>query len=603
MTTDRIKPIIIITLSLVLLGSVVYSALHDGSSAETELKTGHAPNNSNPGSLEFYESAYKFKREAVDMKNREVIGGLIPHHLLAADLIAEFFDNLTDKKYDRVVLIGPNHFNRGAKNIISGHADWQTPYGTLKADKRLLDKLGTDIDLEINNAVLNQEHSINAEVAFIKKSWPQAEFLPLILNFATKPETAEDLGRKISELTRDKRTLVLASIDFTHNADSQTAQNNDRRSINAIQNNRFDEFYSLALDSPASLYALSAYTRLQGAEFTLLNNQNSALLSGKAELKNVTSYITGYFTRKIFTGNLPDNSDNPPVRTLWFGDLMLDRYVGDQIDKNGLDGFFQDIDPAFWSGYDIVGANLEGAVTDNGAHYEPVKAYDFAFDPDQIAGLRKYNFNFFTLANNHSADQGLQGLEETRNNLDKLNFSYVGCGDGKLDDCSAKVINIKNERIGLLCLSNIWGRFDRDGLKNIIEDLKINSDMIIANVHWGEEYATEPNARQLELAHYLIDSGIDAIIGHHPHVVQPVEIYKDKPIFYSLGNFIFDQYFSEETQTGLGVELEWQNRKINYTLHPFKSKLSRLRFLSGQEKNNLISGIKNINQDHISEPK
>jgi poly-gamma-glutamate synthesis protein (capsule biosynthesis protein) len=90
-------------------------------------------------------------------------------------------------------------------------------------------------------------------------------------------------------------------------------------------------------------------------------------------------------------------------------------------------------------------------------------------------------------------------------------------------------------------------------------------------VHWGNEYELKHSEQQEALAHYVIDSGIDAVIGHHPHVVQDIEIYNGKPIFYSLGNFIFDQYFSGDVQTGLVVKVYIQKDTITYTLVPISS--------------------------------
>jgi hypothetical protein len=103
------------------------------------------------------------------------------------------------------------------------------------------------------------------------------------------------------------------------------------------------------------------------------------------------------------------------------------------------------------------------------------------------------------------------------------------------------------------------------------------SDMQIAYVHWGTEYELAHNAAQETLAHVLIDAGADAVIGHHPHVVQDVAFYKDKPIFYSLGNFIFDQYWDTDVQTGLGVRMTIDDGSIAYEAIPFTTAGSRVQ--------------------------
>ncbi len=109
---------------------------------------------------------------------------------------------------------------------------------------------------------------------------------------------------------------------------------------------------------------------------------------------------------------------------------------------------------------------------------------------------------------------------------------------------------------------------------------------MVVNIHWGTEYEHEYNTTQSITAHALSDSGADVIIGHHPHVVQGLEIYKNKLIFYSLGNFIFDQYFSSDTQTGLslGLSIDAKTKKGSVYLFPLYSEASKVMLYSGQDK-------------------
>ena len=112
-------------------------------------------------------------------------------------------------------------------------------------------------------------------------------------------------------------------------------------------------------------------------------------------------------------------------------------------------------------------------------------------------------------------------------------------------------------------------------MEKIISVLASATDMVIVNMHWGREYEHQYNKRQQEIAQALVDRGADMIIGHHPHVVQGMEIYHNKPIFYSLGNFIFDQYFSADTQEELAVEAVIDGEGMELVLHPLKSRASR----------------------------
>ena len=263
------------------------------------------------------------------------------------------------------------------------------------------------------------------------------------------------------------------------------------------------------------------------------------------------------------------------VAFLFFGDMMLDRNVGNQLQKHSLDYLLNNIKPILW-GRDIVSANLEGAVTGLGQHYTPQLENDFAFATSTVAGLKNYNFNFFNIANNHLTDQGNKGLEETRKNLADLGFDFSGCPDAQVGECSAKTVEFHGVKIAMVGLSMVYHKFDLEQAKQIISEQKMNNDLVLVNIHWGVEYDHKYNTTQSITAHALVDAGADAVIGHHPHVVQGLEIYNNKPIFYSLGNFIFDQYFSTDTQIGpaVGLNIDLVKQTKNIYLYPMQGKNS-----------------------------
>jgi gamma-polyglutamate biosynthesis protein CapA len=293
--------------------------------------------------------------------------------------------------------------------------------------------------------------------------------------------------------------------------------------------------------------------------------------------------------------NLPQilNKEKEELNFLFFGDLMLDRNVKVAMGEEGVDkllsGFAGERKNLFEEA-DLVGANLEGAVTNKGEHYLPGVPYDFAFSPEIIGQLKKYNFNFFNLANNHILDQGAKGLAETKSNLEKLGFNYAGCPDKEIGECSYQILEFKGHKIALAGWSMVYGLFDREKAKVIVQEAKKQSDFLAVNIHWGVEYEHYNNDLQRDIARELIDSGADVIIGHHPHVVEGMEIYKEKPIFYSLGNFIFDQYFSADTQEGLAVKINYnfKDKTIGYQLFPFKSEKSILRWMDDEEEKEFL---------------
>ena len=254
-----------------------------------------------------------------------------------------------------------------------------------------------------------------------------------------------------------------------------------------------------------------------------------------------------------------DPVSEPVIRTanfLFTGDIMLDRNVGNVITDKGF-GFLLDTlagdENRFFRGVDLVSANLEGVVTNNGAHYPPEAGIDFAFSPSTVAQLKRYGFNYFTVANNHSLDQGQRGWKETGANLSQLGFLFSGCPDSGVGECSATTIQLDGIKVGLAGFSMVYNPFDLNEAAAVISSLASSTELVVVNVHWGTEYEHQFSAAQQAVAHRLVDAGADLIIGHHPHVVQGVERYAGKLIFYSLGNFIFDQYFSPDTQQGLVV--------------------------------------------------
>jgi len=283
------------------------------------------------------------------------------------------------------------------------------------------------------------------------------------------------------------------------------------------------------------------------------------------------------------------------VKLLFFGDMMLGRHVEEKIEQHGIDYIFQKIasgtENIFFDNYDLISANLEGAVTNEGNHYAPIMEYDFAFSPPVIKELKRFNFSSFNIANNHLADQGERGIIETRKNLVNLGYFYIGCQDGMIAACSASTTVIKGKKIGLAGFSMVYSKLDEDRLATTVSELASSTDLVMVNIHWGIEYEHFYNPLQKKTAHSLIDSGADIIIGHHPHVVQGIEIYQGRPIFYSLGNFIFDQYFSAETQEGLalGIEITQNNYEIN--LLPFKSKLSQVEWMNEKENERFINNF------------
>jgi len=541
---------------------------------------------------EFYDEAYNSADSQINELSEKVYGGIIPHHLLVKDKIAAWFKGIESSNYQTVVLIGPNHFNQGRSKIILSQANWQTPYGILEPDLELLNNLLKDKNTAIEEDSFINEQAISGLVAFIKKSLPHAKIVPIILKIGLTQSELEVFSAKLNSDIDSEKTLVLASVDFSHYQPAAVADFHDLRTNNLLQSFDLSRLPSAEVDSPVSLIVLEKYLQsIMAQKSQLIFSTNSGAIL-KLPDEPSTSHNFYYF----FKG---EPEKNQVLDLLFFGDIMLDRHIKEKITSKGFDYLLAKLaggEKRFFTGLDLISANLEGAVTDLGEHYPPVAGNDFAFAPQTVKKLQNYNFIFFNLANNHLSDQGTKGITETGNNLTDLNFSFAGCVDGKTGECSYKIMDLGGKKIGLAGFSMVYQPFDLVAAGQIIKDLKAKTDLTVVNVHWGTEYEHQFSAKQQIVAHSLIEAGADVIIGHHPHVIQGLEIYQGKPIFYSLGNFIFDQYFSADTQQGLAIGLSVdffpaKSAKLSVYLFPFESAVAQASLMKIDQKNKLLSNF------------
>jgi poly-gamma-glutamate synthesis protein (capsule biosynthesis protein) len=254
-----------------------------------------------------------------------------------------------------------------------------------------------------------------------------------------------------------------------------------------------------------------------------------------------------------------DKKEYKDIKILFVGDIMMTRSVEARIKSLNKEFFFPFLNILDYSkSFDYVIANLEGSISDKGVKIG--SKYSFRMKPDVAEALSKANINVVNLANNHIFDYGKIAFEDTLKNLEKNNIKYFG------NSYEPLIIEKEGIKIGFLGFSDFLKHLEvkenkigisiiNDKISEIIKKAKEKVDILIVSFHWGEEYKKIANERQRKLAKIAIDSGADLVIGHHPHVIQDIEKYKGKFIFYSLGNFIFDQNFSKETMTGGGVEV------------------------------------------------
>jgi poly-gamma-glutamate synthesis protein (capsule biosynthesis protein) len=245
-------------------------------------------------------------------------------------------------------------------------------------------------------------------------------------------------------------------------------------------------------------------------------------------------------------------NENDKVSILVFGDMMLDRSVYLATKKAGDFNFpFLNIDD-FLKTADLRIANLEGPITSFKSVANGANRMRFTISSQFLPAL-KSRFDVLSLANNHMLDFGESGYSQTKDNLASAGINYFGDYENRQGNLST-IIEKNGIKIGFV---GYHGLIDR-GFENVLDEIKSirpQVDFLIIMPHWGAEYKISPAEETRQKAKQFIDAGADLVLGGHPHAVQNSEEYKGKMIFYSLGNFIFDQYFSQQTMEGLGVEV------------------------------------------------
>lgn len=241
----------------------------------------------------------------------------------------------------------------------------------------------------------------------------------------------------------------------------------------------------------------------------------------------------------------------PHVTLTFVGDMMFDRYVREKAQANGYDAIVRKVASLFASSTYVFG-NLEGPITT----FTPVANYRdsgpdhfrFTFATETARVLRDHRFSAVTLNNNHITNFGTEGVAQTKEWLAHAGVGHVGAPD----DLHTPWRTARDGLEIAVYSYSPWYTKDVERLRRAIAD-EATSTLVVLLAHWGEEYETIPNEVQVARGHAFVDAGADLLIGSHPHVIQSKEVYRGVPIYYSLGNFVFDQYFSSEVQCGAVV--------------------------------------------------
>lgn len=264
----------------------------------------------------------------------------------------------------------------------------------------------------------------------------------------------------------------------------------------------------------------------------------------------------------------------PEIRFIAVGDINLARKVDRLMSAYGMDYPFKGLNGRLKEA-DFTFGNLECAVSDRGSPL-PGKGIWLRARPEVMGELNNCGFDILSVANNHSLDYDTEAFLDTLNYINRSGILSVGGGVDIMEARQPRIVESNGLTMGFLAYTEmadmIWSYqyprklkatdtipglapFEYESILQDVRNLNRYVDFVVLSLHWGTEYAHSPSSLQVEQAHGLVDAGADIIIGHHPHVIQGVEVYNQGLIAYSLGNFIFDQNWSDETREGLVLEL------------------------------------------------
>ncbi len=269
------------------------------------------------------------------------------------------------------------------------------------------------------------------------------------------------------------------------------------------------------------------------------------------------------------------------VKLIAVGDIMLAREVANRYKRhNDINYPFAKTTQLLQSA-DITFGNLENPITPGA----PVKADTMVFRADVGVekALKNAGFDIVSLANNHMSDQGSQGVLNTLKYLNSADIKTIGAGKNINEANQPAFLEADGLKFAFLAYNDsdvVPPRYeastDRAGtafmraekMTEAIINAKKEADFVIVSMHSGVEYVLNPNKRQIDFARTAIDAGAELVIGHHPHVTQPIEQYNGKYILYSLGNFVFDQMWSHETRRGVIMEIDFDKDGVK-NLKPY----------------------------------
>lgn len=303
------------------------------------------------------------------------------------------------------------------------------------------------------------------------------------------------------------------------------------------------------------------------------------------------TFVSLQFPTKQVLGILFDYSRTTPESALFVGDVMLARDVESRIADIGNERFFERVRPLHQASKYVI-ANFEASIPEE---HVPTPAMTFSFSVDEslVSLLDDAQISHVSLANNHAFDNGEEGYENSFKVLTEASLTAFG-HPMNITASSSSIITLDERKIGIVGIHSVWKEPSRDAIVEEMKRLTSVTDIQIVYIHWGNEYIGTHSPAQEEFAQFLVKSGADIIIGHHPHVIEDIQLVEGVPVFYSLGNYVFDQYWNTEVRTGLALRLSVERHAYVFDLIPIAIDRAQPRLMNDEEASVVLTALASV---------
>ncbi len=500
----------------------------------------------------FYTDARPFRAAHAAVESggqplpQHITGVTVPHHLLALDLIAETLWMASAERYERILLLTPEHHHRGTTPASTTTRDFLTPLGLVRVDVEAVRELLQE-KLVSESSLFSHEHGVQAVLPSVRHFFPDTPIVPVALDVRSTPEDWARLLAALKRCMQSKKTLVVQSTDFSHYLPQAQACLKDAETLRVLAAGDLEAIPRL--DQPGNLDSKAAQwlmLRLQkdiaSASGVVVRNRNAIHYGGRRDEPETTSYITQLYSPQPIPGRCL-----PGARVYFGGDIHFGRAVTSSLAQPEEAARIEKTILDTTDGSPLI-VNLEGVMLPK----VPSKLrhpYQIGMPRDlTLAWLKRLKVSAVSLANNHSHDFGLAAYEAMKHDLSAAglivleNKELVDLPEFQLG-AATDVENSPEPAWKLLNAAsfNAW---------------KPGTKPLFVFLHLGTEYAAMPALRDRLVASWAEQAGAKLILGSHPHRPSPGwERGKTSLRWYSMGNLLFDQ--SDPRNTGCLIEVRF----------------------------------------------